>query len=318
MGLFALSAADHVTACRCVFIDPSRVSSASPVAALAPPRVRGGLLRGPSFACGSPAQVSAARTEGLDLRGPGIFDGADPFARATLHRFDAAFAGAGCGPEAVAPATGSPGDLFVSAASRRNGAGSPGLRPRRLSGGALRFPDAGDGGDHCRVQQQVVHAVAVVDPARCRAARRPRSGEIWCVRPERRARLLAVRPDHRAASFGGWLGGTGRPWLPNGDLGVLPRASSYVTGRIKDLIIVRRPRPLPQDIEVTVQEARAAIGRDHMAAFSVPGEETDGWSSSRRVRPVVARDRSRPRSQPGYGAAVPQTSRSFSIAPTSC
>ncbi|WP_433515045.1 AMP-binding protein [Nonomuraea sp. CA-143628] len=59
----------------------------------------------------------------------------------------------------------------------------------------------------------------------------------------------------------------------------------YVTGRIKDLIIADGRNHYPQDIEVTVQEAHRAVCRDHVAAFSVPGEETE--------RLVVVAERSR-------------------------
>ena len=59
----------------------------------------------------------------------------------------------------------------------------------------------------------------------------------------------------------------------------------YVTGRIKDLIIVDGRNHYPQDIEVTVQEAAPGRRRDHVAAFAVPGEETE--------RLVVVAERSR-------------------------
>src|SRR5205085_131124 len=67
-------------------------------------------------------------------------------------------------------------------------------------------------------------------------------------------------------------------WLRTGDLGFLDEAGElYVTGRIKDLIIVRGINHYPQDIERTVQAAHPALRPNCGAAFSVPderGEET--------------------------------------------
>jgi len=65
------------------------------------------------------------------------------------------------------------------------------------------------------------------------------------------------------------------PWLRTGDYGVVHEGELYVTGRIKDLIIVDGRNHYPQDIELTVQEAHPAIRPDHVAAFAVEGEGTE-------------------------------------------
>ncbi len=70
----------------------------------------------------------------------------------------------------------------------------------------------------------------------------------------------------------------GANWLRTGDLGFLDETGElFITGRIKDLIIIRGINHYPQDIEHTVQALHPALRQNCGAAFSVPdvtGEET--------------------------------------------
>ncbi|OBG39382.1 fatty-acid--CoA ligase [Mycobacterium alsense] len=61
-------------------------------------------------------------------------------------------------------------------------------------------------------------------------------------------------------------------WLATGDLGVYLDGQLYLTGRIKDLIIIDGRNHYPHDIETTVSEASPAIRSGYVAAFSVPAE----------------------------------------------
>jgi acyl-CoA synthetase (AMP-forming)/AMP-acid ligase II len=65
-------------------------------------------------------------------------------------------------------------------------------------------------------------------------------------------------------------------WLRTGDLGFLdPGGELFITGRIKDLVIIRGVNHYPQDIEHTVQAQHPALRRNGGAAFSVPDERGD-------------------------------------------
>src|SRR5205807_3100519 len=70
----------------------------------------------------------------------------------------------------------------------------------------------------------------------------------------------------------------GANWLRTGDLGFLDTSGElFITGRIKDLVIIRGINHYPQDIEHTVQALHPAFRQNGGAAFSVPderGEET--------------------------------------------
>ncbi len=61
-------------------------------------------------------------------------------------------------------------------------------------------------------------------------------------------------------------------WLATGDLGVYVGDELFVTGRIKDLVIVDGRNHYPQDIEATVSRASSAVRSGYVTAFAVPGD----------------------------------------------
>jgi fatty acid CoA ligase FadD32 len=102
-------------------------------------------------------------------------------------------------------------------------------------------------------------------------------GEIWVHGPNV-ADGYWGQPERSAETFGGHLDG-GTPaggWLRTGDLGVCHDGELYVTGRLKDLVIVDGTNHYPQDIETTVQETHPAIRRDRLAVFAVERDGQEG------------------------------------------
>jgi len=94
-------------------------------------------------------------------------------------------------------------------------------------------------------------------------------GEIWISGP-----IVAQgywnRPDETKNTFKAYI--TGRkdgPYLRTGDLGFLKDGELFITGRLKDLIIVRGSNYYPQDIERTIVESHEALRRGRGAAFSI-------------------------------------------------
>ena len=94
------------------------------------------------------------------------------------------------------------------------------------------------------------------------------------------------------------MGGT---WMRTGDLGVYFDGELYITGRIKDLIILDGRNHYPQDIEVTTVEASSAVRPGYVAAFSVPASELPGavtHDTSERLVIVAERAAGAGRSDP--------------------
>jgi fatty acid CoA ligase FadD32 len=65
-------------------------------------------------------------------------------------------------------------------------------------------------------------------------------------------------------------------WMRTGDLGAFFEGELYVTGRVKDLVIVDGRNHYPQDLEYSAQEASRALRPGYVAAFSVPANELPG------------------------------------------
>jgi fatty acid CoA ligase FadD32 len=101
-------------------------------------------------------------------------------------------------------------------------------------------------------------------------------GELWVHGPHIAAGYWR-QPERTAETFGARLvaapdGIPARGWLRTGDLGVVHGGLLYLTGRIKDLIIIDGKNHYPQDIEATVAAAHPAIRHGRVAAFEVGGE----------------------------------------------
>lgn len=100
-------------------------------------------------------------------------------------------------------------------------------------------------------------------------------GEIWA-KSESVAQGYWNRPELTSSCFNAVLANTKEAgWLRTGDLGFLQSGELFVTGRLKDLIIIRGRNYYPQDIELTVDNAHEAIRAGNLAAFAleVAGKE---------------------------------------------
>ena len=117
-------------------------------------------------------------------------------------------------------------------------------------------------------------------------------GEIWVSDPSV-AQGYWNRPEETERTFCAHLADTGvsvseavatsgasaernsGPFLRTGDLGFLKDGELFVTGRIKDLIIIRGTNHYPQDIEWTVEQSHPALRPGYGAAFSVDVDDEE-------------------------------------------
>jgi len=235
---------------------------------------------GPNFAYDLCVRKSTpAERADLDLSSWQVaFNGAEPVRRDTMERFAEAFAPAGFRPEAFLPCYGlAEATLIVSAGSTASAAGhvDPGaLQQHRAQPGAdavgapvHRLTSCGYGAADQRI--------AIVDPQTREMCPRGRVGEIWLSGPSVALGYWGKQEetDH---VFRGRVAGTGDgPFLRTGDLGFLRDGELVVTGRHKDLIIIRGRNHYPQDIEETAQRADPALRPGCAAAFVLEADGED-------------------------------------------
>ncbi|MFL5357614.1 amino acid adenylation domain-containing protein, partial [Archangium sp.] len=224
---------------------------------------------GPNFAFDLCVRKSTPEERhSLDLgRWELAFCGAEPIRAETLARFTEAFGPSGFRHEAFYPCYGlAEATLIVSGGEK---AAAPVVRELDTSGQPGARPVVGCG--YTLPEQQIL----IVDPesrVRCPPGT---VGEIWVSGPSV-AQGYWQKPEETEQTFQARLadGGLGT-FLRTGDLGALVDGELFVTGRRKDLIILRGRNHYPQDLELTVEQSHPALRPGCGAAFSieVEGEE---------------------------------------------
>lgn len=118
--------------------------------------------------------------------------------------------------------------------------------------------------------------IRIVDPVTNVDSLPDRVGEIWISGQSVAEGYWAKNEESRATFRASVEGDPAGPFLRTGDLGFLYAGQLYVTGRLKDLIILHGRNLYPHDIERTVEQCHVALRAGGGAAFSVDrgqGEE---------------------------------------------
>ncbi|MDQ1102853.1 non-ribosomal peptide synthetase [Nocardioides zeae] len=209
-------------------------------------RYRGSMSPAPNFAYDLCARrVSDAEFARLDLSSWTIaFNGSEPVVPAVVAAFQQRFGPVGFGNTSFAPCYGlAEATLLVS--------------------GSVGLPVHVDGVVSCGTP--VSRVIAVRDGRMCEEGE---EGELWI----QGANVACGYWGDDAATegtFGARLPGEPDPFLATGDLGRLSNGELFVTGRLKDLIIMRGRNHHPQDIEQTVISVSSRFVAGSGAAFSV-------------------------------------------------
>jgi acyl-CoA synthetase (AMP-forming)/AMP-acid ligase II len=201
------------------------------------------------------------------------FVGAEPVRAATIERFTASFRPYGFDPQAMWPGYGmAEATLLISGGNRGEGpvvcdVSRAGLLrheavPPRENADAQ--PAVGCG------RALAEEEIAIVDPETGARLGPDRVGEIWAS-GSNIAQGYWQNAEATETTFHARIAGeTDRQWLRTGDLGFLDEAGElFITGRIKDIIIIRGANHYPQDIEDTVQSSHPAMRRHAGAAFTI-------------------------------------------------
>ncbi|MCA6106668.1 fatty acyl-AMP ligase [Bradyrhizobium cenepequi] len=227
------------------------------------------------------SRYRAEQMQGVDLTSWKIaLNGAEPVHAETIEHFIKTFADYGFDPRATFPAYGmAEATLLISGGSR--GAGHVTRDVSRAALQAHRVEAPADAAD----SQTLVgcgralegERIAIVDPDTCARLPIDQVGEVW-VNGANVAGAYWKNPEATKVGLHARIAGDdeGANWLRTGDLGFLDSAGElFITGRIKDLIIVRGINHYPQDIERAVQAAHTALRANCGAAFSVSDEHGD-------------------------------------------
>ncbi|AFZ09439.1 amino acid adenylation domain protein [Oscillatoria nigro-viridis PCC 7112] len=239
---------------------------------------------GPNFAydlCAS--KISKILGDGqktLDLSSWRVaYNGAEPIHKETLERFTKAFEPCGFQADAFCPAYGM-AETTLKIATVRSGE-TPTFLPVKtaaLENDRIVEVVGGEGGARTLVGcgfPEFGTLVAIVNPETLTQCQPQEVGEIW-VAGETVARGYWNRPEETEKTFQAYLSDTREgPFLRTGDLGFLREGELFITGRLKDLIIIRGRNLYPQDIERTAERSHPSLRPGAIAAFSVEvaGEE---------------------------------------------
>lgn len=222
-------------------------------------------------------KITPEQRQHLDLSSWEVaFNGAEPVRAETIERFSASFADCGFRGSAFYPCYGmAETTLIVSGGLKKE---PPVIRKvqdqafkQNLIVTTNESQDARAivGVGHSSLDQKIV----IVHPESLTRCLDGQIGEIWVAGPSVTGGYWK-KPEETQQIFNAQLQDAKEvPFLRTGDLGFLLDGELFVTGRLKDMMIIRGQNHYPQDIELTVQNSHPALRPNCGAAFSV---EIDG------------------------------------------
>jgi len=245
-------------------------------------RYKVALSGGPNFAydfCAN--KITPEQRVALDLSSWNIaFTGAEPIRAETLEKFATAFADCGFRRESFYPCYGmAEGTLFITGGIKANApviktVDAEALTKNHIVSITTRQENFRQliGCGHAWLNQKLV----IVNPENLISCPDGQVGEIW-VSGKSIAQGYWNAPEQTEKTFQAFLADTGEgPFLRTGDLGFVQDGELFVTGRLKDLIIIRGRNYYPQDIELTVEQSSPSVLRLNCSAtfsIEIDGEE---------------------------------------------
>lgn len=216
-----------------------------------------------------------------------VLNGSEPISAATVRRFNDAFGPHGFPPEAIKPSYGlAEATLFVSTTPA-------GEHPKivtvdRDELNNHRFVEVPEDSPKAVAQASagkvgVAEWAVIVDAESAAELPDGQIGEIW-ISGQNMGTGYWGKPDETVETFQNLLKSRTSPshaegadddstWVRTGDYGAFHDGDLYITGRVKDLVIVDGRNHYPQDLEYSAQEASKALRTGYVAAFSVPANQ---------------------------------------------
>ena len=231
-------------------------------------------------------KISDTQLEDVDLSSWLVaYNGAENVNAYTLQRFTERFTPYGFRESSLFPCYGlAEGTLMVTGSTAGEGYVSQPFDPERLKHGRLEKP-VSEGQSRTLVSSGHIlpdSTVLIVDPN----TKRPQSdgyiGEIWA---SSRSIAAGYWKQHEASerTFKAQVDGYDRSYLRTGDLGGMIDGELYVTGRLKDLIIINGANFDPADIEQTLIATGTVGGMSGVAAFELPAANTSRLAIAQEI-----------------------------------
>ena len=234
---------------------------------------------------GKPAEGEELDLSNLD----GIIIGSEPVTQTAVENFYEVFKNNGLDRKVLRPSYGlAEASLLVSTPQNEERPVFNHFDREALAAGEAKSVEASENSVPFASNGQVVTGqyLTIVDPETRAEVADSVVGELWA-HGENMAVGYLGREDETKATFRNTLGERlaegsrveGAPdddkWMATGDLGTIIDGELYITGRLKDLIVIAGRNHYPQDIEGTIQEASDHVRPDSIAAFSVEGDNTE-------------------------------------------
>ncbi|MBE9068186.1 fatty acyl-AMP ligase [Leptolyngbya cf. ectocarpi LEGE 11479] len=230
---------------------------------------------GPNFAYERCVEkIKPEQCVGLDLSQWSVaFTGAEPVRAATLERFATKFAEYGFRPEAFYPCYGmAEATLMITGGDRTRAPKQLTVDEESLA--AHRIQPAPQGRVLVGCGQMIDSGdLEIVNPQTLRRCQPNEVGEIWVASPSV-AQGYWRQPQLTQETFQAHLVDTGAgPFLRTGDLGCVQGGELYVTGRLKEVMIIHGRNHYASDVEATVAASHPGFGSTWGAAFTVDQDD---------------------------------------------
>jgi acyl-CoA synthetase (AMP-forming)/AMP-acid ligase II len=225
-------------------------------------------------------KITSEQLKELDLSSwDTAFVGAEPIRSETLKQFASTFESCGFRWEAFYPCYGmAETTLFVTGGIKKQAPNTITLQSAALEKNQVMIAT-----NRQELTLKIVSCgqswldmnVMIVDPDTLKQCSNKQVGEIWISGSSVAQGYWNRVDDTRYAFCAKLTNSNEKSFFRTGDLGFIQDGELYVTGRLKDVIIIRGCNHYPQDIEFTVENSHPALRKGCGAAFSaeIKGEE---------------------------------------------
>ena len=230
---------------------------------------------GPNFAYEMCIQkINEEKKSTLDLSQWAVaFNGSEPVRSATVNRFTEAFADSGFKKSAFYPCYGlAESTLFVSGGEHDAEPIHQTFSKKGLQHNLVQRVDENDIEAVTLVssgKSMADHQLLIVNPETECPCESHQVGEIW-LKGGSVSKGYWQNTEKNQSTFQAYLANTGEgPFLRTGDMGFIDEDQLFVTGRMKNMMIIRGMNIYPHDVEANVQRSHPSLSVGNGAAFTI-------------------------------------------------